>query len=124
MKKVLVIIFSTLVFITTIHAQVANTKWKGLLNLDGPTSVIWQFDKDTVQIFNFTDSSLVEKMTYKTEPGFLLLTRVSGISPCDNTVVGKYKFEIRSDSLFVSPFDDPCNDRASAVSNEACVRIR
>lgn len=125
MKKALIIIFSTfLVFITTIHAQIANTKWKGILNLEGPTPVIWQFDKDTVQIFNISDSSLVEKMTFKTDPGFLLFTKVSGISSCDNTTIGKYKFEIRSDSLFVAPFDDPCNDRASAVSNEPSIRIR
>ncbi len=125
MKKALIIIFSTfLVSVTTIHAQVANTKWKGILNLDGPTPVFWQFDKDTVQVFNISDSSLVEKMTFKTEPGFLLLTKVSGISSCDNTTVGKYKFEIRSDSLFISPYDDPCYDRSSAVSNEACIRIR
>ena len=125
MKKALIIIFSNfLVSITTIHAQVANTKWKGILNMDGPTPVIWQFDTDTVQVFNISDSSLVEKMTYRTEPGFLLFTKVSGISSCDNTTIGKYKFSIRSDSLFVAPYDDPCNDRASAVSSEACIRIR
>jgi hypothetical protein len=125
MKKVLIIIFSTfLVSTSALHAQVVNTKWKGILNLDGPTPVVWQFDKDTVQIFNISDSSLVEKMTFKTEPGFILLTKVSGISSCDNTTVAKYKFEIRSDSLFIAPFDDPCYDRASAVSNEACIRIR
>jgi hypothetical protein len=122
MKKWLILIF--LGSVTVLHAQVANTKWKGILNLDGPTPVIWQFDKDTVQIFNFSDSSLVEKMTYKTVPGFFLFTKVSGISSCDNTTVAKYKFEIRSDSLFIAPFEDPCNDRASAVSNEACIRIR
>ena len=125
MKNALIIIFSSfLVSINSIHAQVANTKWKGILNLDGPTAVIWQFDKDTVQIFNFSDSSLVEKMTYKTEPGFFLFTKVSGISSCDNSTIGKYKFDLRSDSLFIVPFEDPCNDRASAVSNEACIRIR
>jgi hypothetical protein len=125
MKNALIIIFSSfLVSINSIHAQVTNTKWKGILNLDGPTAVIWQFDKDTVQIFNFSDSSLVEKMTYKTEPGFFLFTKVSGISSCDNSTIGKYKFDLRSDSLFIVPFEDPCNDRASAVSNEACIRIR
>jgi hypothetical protein len=125
MKKVLIIIFSTfLVSTSALHAQVVNTEWKGILNLDGPTPVVWQFDKDTVQIFNISDSSLVEKMTFKTEPGFILFTKVSGISSCDNTTVAKYKFEIRSDSLFIAPFDDPCYDRASAVSNEACIRIR
>ena len=125
MKKAFIIIFSSfLVSITSIHAQVANTKWKGILNMDGPTPVIWQFDTDTVQVFNISDSSLVEKMTYRTESGFLLFTKVSGISSCDNTTIGKYKFSIRSDSLFVAPYDDPCNDRASAVSSEACIRIR
>ncbi len=125
MKKTLVIVFSSLlVFTTAIHAQVANTKWKGILNLDGPTPVIWQFDKDTVQIFNISDSSLVEKMIYKTEPGFFLFTKVSGISSCDTSTIAKYKFSIRRDSLFIAPFEDPCNDRASAVSNEACIRIR
>ncbi len=125
MKKAFFIIVSIfLTSINTIHAQVANTKWKGTLILDGPTPVIWQFDKDTVQIFNLADSSLVEKMTYKTEPGFFLFTKVSGISSCDNSTIGKYKFDIRSDSLFIAPFEDPCNDRASAVSSEACIRVR
>jgi hypothetical protein len=125
MKKTFTIIFSAfLVSITAIHAQVANTKWKGILNLDGPTPVFWQFDNDTVQVMNISDSSLIEKMTFKTEPGLLLLTKVTGISSCDTTTVGKYKFEIRSDSLFISPFDDPCYDRSSAVSNEACIRIK
>ena len=125
MKKALIIIFSIILgSLTALHAQVANTKWKGTLILDGPTPVIWQFDKDTVQIFNITDSSLVEKMTYKTEPGFFLFTKVSGISSCDTSTIAKYKFSIRSDSLFIAPFEDPCNDRASAVSNEACIRIR
>ena len=125
MKKITTVLFFLFFFsITYVHAQVANTKWKGILNMEGSTPVIWQFDKDTVQVFNISDSSLVEKMTYKTEPGFLLFTKVNGISSCDNTTVGKYKFEIRSDSLFIAPFDDPCNDRASAVSNEPCIRIR
>jgi hypothetical protein len=125
MKKTLIIIIPIfLVFITTINAQFSNTKWKGILNMDGAVPVVWQFDKDTVQVFNIADSSLVEKMTYKTEPGFLLLTKVSGISSCDTTTIGKYKFSIRSDSLFIAPFNDPCYDRASAVSSEACIRIR
>jgi hypothetical protein len=125
MKKAFIIIISIFTgSLTTLHAQVANTKWKGILNLDGPTPVIWQFDKDTVQIFNISDSSLVEKMTYKTEPGFFLFTKVSGISSCDTSTIAKYKFTLRSDSLFIAPFEDPCYDRASAVSNEACIRIR
>jgi hypothetical protein len=125
MKKVFIIIISIFLgSIATLHAQIANTKWKGTLILDGPTPVIWQFDKDTVQIFNLADSSLVEKMTYKTEPGFFLFNKVSGISSCDNGTIGKYKFDIRSDSLFIAPFEDPCNDRASAVSSEACIRVR
>ncbi len=124
MKALFIIVSIFLTSINTIQAQVANTKWKGTLILDGPTPVIWQFDKDTVQIFNLADSSLVEKMTYKTEPGFFLFTKVSGISSCDNSTIGKYKFDIRSDSLFIAPFEDPCNDRASAVSNEACIRVR
>jgi hypothetical protein len=125
MKKAFIFIISIILGShTTLQAQFANTKWKGILNLDGPTVVIWQFDKDTVQIFNISDSSLVEKMTYKTEPGFFLFTKVSGISSCDTSTIAKYKFSIRNDSLFIAPFEDPCNDRASAVSNEACIRIR
>jgi hypothetical protein len=125
MKKILPILISLFFFsITAIHAQIANTKWKGILNMDGAVPVIWQFDKDTVQVTNISDSTLVEKMTYKTEPGFLLFTKVSGISSCDTNTIGKYNYNIRGDSLFVSPFDDPCNDRASAVSNEANIRIR
>jgi hypothetical protein len=125
MKKICPLIFSALFFaVPVIHAQMANTKWKGILNMDGAVPVIWQFDKDTVQIFNISDSSLVEKMTYTTEPGFMFFTKVSGISSCDVKTIGKYKFTIRSDSLFIVPSDDPCQDRASAVSSEPCIRTR
>jgi hypothetical protein len=119
MKKNLTVLFFILFFATpAIHAQLTNTKWKGILNMDGQVPVIWQFDKDTVQVFNISDSSLVEKMTYKTEPGFLLFTKVNGISSCDNNTIGKYKFDIRSDSLFVIPFEDACFDRSSAISSD------
>jgi|WetSurMetagenome_2_1015567.scaffolds.fasta_scaffold793770_1 hypothetical protein len=109
---------------SSIRAQFAHTKWKGTLFLDYTVTVLWDFDKDTVQVFTLPDSALVEKMTYQVEPGFLLLTKVSGMSPCDETTVGKYKFEIKEDSLTIAPVLDPCEARSSASSSEPYVRVK
>lgn len=116
-----IMIFS---LISAAHAQIDHSTWKGTLNLETTTNVFWRFDKDTTQIFAQADSSLIEKMTFTTEPGLLFLTRVSGISPCDNQTVGKYRYIIKDGKLYLSLVVDSCSDRADAISADPYVKIK
>jgi hypothetical protein len=125
MKKILLVL-SPLLFciIPVIHAQIANSKWKGTLKMDTITPVIWHFGKDTVRVIQISDSSLVETMTYKTEHGYLYLTKITGVSSCDTKVVGKYKIEIRNDNLYITLAEDACEDRSSAINSDPYQRVK
>ncbi|HEY4936657.1 MAG TPA: hypothetical protein VII44_08760 [Puia sp.] len=125
MKKTGIVLFAMLFCaVSMATAQLVNSKWKGYVNADEKIRVIWIFDKDTVQVFSLPDSSLMEAMTYKVEPGFLFITRVSGMSNCDNNTVGKYQYRINNDSLYLAPVEDACSQRANAAWNEPYVRVK
>ena len=96
----------------------------GTLLMEKPVSVIWKFDKDTLKVLTLTDSSMIETMTFKTEPGFLFITRVNGMSSCDNNTIGKYKFDIRDEKLFLTAVDDACSDRSEAISSDALIKMK
>jgi hypothetical protein len=124
MKKTLAPLIILIFCITSAtHAQIQNTRWKGSLIMDSTVGVIWHFDKDTSRVITQSDSSVLETMIYKTEGGFLFLTRVSGISSCEK-VTGKYKFDIREEKLYLKAVDDPCQDRADAISGDPYVKIK
>ncbi len=106
------------------QAQLAHTTWQGTMLLETNTNVFWRFDKDTTQVNVVADSSLVERMTYKTEPGILYLVKVSGISSCDNQIVGKYKYVIKEDKLYLSLISDSCSDRSGAISSDPYIKIK
>ena len=110
--------------ITCSRAQLSNTKWMGTVLMEKPVSVIWKFDKDTLKVLALTDSSMIETMTFKTEPGYLFITRVTGISTCDNSTIGKYKFDIRDEKLYLTAVDDACSDRSEAISGDPLIKMK
>jgi hypothetical protein len=111
-------------FILNSRAQIENSRWKGIMHMENTVTIVWRFDKDTTQVFSQSDSTLFETMTYKVEPGILFIKKVSGISPCDTSTAGKYKFEIRDDKLYLTMIEDACQDRADAISSEPYIRIQ
>jgi hypothetical protein len=125
MRKTGAILFVTIFcVISAATAQLANTKWKGVINSNGELPVIWTFKKTTVDVMSLPDSAAVESMTYKTTSGFLFITKVNGTSDCDNSVVGKYSYKIKKDSLFLKPIDDACTQRSEAISDKALIKIK
>ncbi len=110
--------------ITYSRAQLANSKWMGTVLMEKPVSVIWNFDKDTLKVLALTDSSMIETMTFKTEPGYLFLNRVNGMSTCDNNTIGKYKFDIRDEKLYLTAVDDACSDRSDAITSDPLIKMK
>ena len=124
MKIKFAVIFSLLCsFSLMATCQLSNTKWKGTITTTRAIDILWAFSADTLQVFTLPDSNLIEKMSYTLEPGFLLVKKVSGTTPCDESTVGKYKFEVKDDKLFISVVDDDCQARGASVSTDPYIKV-
>lgn len=122
MKKIVFCLLLVTLASGSIKAQLANTKWKGILPLDGPVSVSFNFGNDTLIVMNLEQNSTIETMTYKTNNSTLSLVKVSGQSDCDNTSIGKYKYEIKNNELLIILVEDPCDDRAPYIDKLRLVK--
>ena len=124
MKKIL---FSLIVLTACISAksQLANHKWQGTLQIDNqPTNVTLDFKKDTVNAI-FTDSGeLLENMLYTSKSGVVTFQKVSGRSECGSDIIGKYKFELKNDSVTLSVTEDICGDRAAVLDKSAWKKVK
>ena len=123
MRKIFVILL--VLFISgTVKAQLTHTKWKGTLELDQPMEVLFDFRKDTVEVFNLADNSSVEIMQYTVKDSTLTLQKISGASSCDATGVAKYKLRLKDDKFFLIRIDDDCDDRGNVLNNTTWNRMQ
>jgi hypothetical protein len=118
-------LFLFLVLISTgnAKAQYQNTSWKGIYKIPDPTEMILQFKQDTLLLNNFADGSTVEAMNYKMNGDTLILTKISGISPCYDEK-GIYKLSIKNDQLFMTLIEDNCDARAAALPDVPLVKLQ
>ncbi len=123
MKKMIVFLLVSVVSLS-VHSQLANTKWKDTLKLDNPVAVVFDFQKDTLTVTALEDGSLIETMTYKVQDTVFTITKISGQSSCDGATVGKYKFAIAGDEMYVTLLADDCTDRSSVLDKTKFVRFR
>jgi hypothetical protein len=115
---------ASLFILSATKAQLANTTWQGLIKGDAPRRVLLEFKKDSLNMMGVADSAVQEKMMCAVRGNSFLLFKVSGVSDCDNTTPGKYQFEIKKDSLFITLISDKCDDRSSAINGTKFIRWR
>jgi|GEM_PF-579516 len=116
MLKVLVILIASFT-ITSSYAQIANSRWKATLNIEGLVNVIFDFKKDTVSLYTVADSTIIETMTYTNDATSLTVTKIEGESDCDNNMPGQYSYIIQGDVLLIKVITDGCEDRSSAIDS-------
>lgn len=116
MKKIYSTIFTAFFFSVT-FAQLENSRWKTVIRAPEPRAVIIDFKKDSVSVYTVSDSSIIETMTYKKDGRSFTLLKIDGQSDCDNSVAGKYNFDIKNDSLFFKLVKDDCEDRSSVLQD-------
>ena len=109
-------------FISIASAQLTDTKWRNAMNIPDPVETILHFKKDSVSLFVAGDGSLVETMSYKINKDTLKLIKISGMSPCNESVVGIYKIEIKDDKLTIVPLVDDCVERFNAFKPEPWIK--
>ncbi|GEO10429.1 hypothetical protein [Segetibacter aerophilus] len=106
----------------SIKAQLANSKWKGVLELGSPVNVSFEFGKDTLAVMNLDQSSVLETMIYKVTNSTFTLVKVSGQSDCETSTIGKYKYEIKENTLILTTIEDVCEDRGPVLNNLKLVK--
>lgn len=121
MKKISFFVIASFLF-TAVFAQLENTKWKTILQINGSLNSIIDFKKDTVSVYTVADSSLIEIMTYTKDDTSFTLVKIDGQSDCDNSSPGKYRYKIKGDSLVVELLKDDCYDRYSVIENTRWVK--
>jgi hypothetical protein len=119
MKKILLNCFLLSAITLTVNAQLADTKWKNLMNIPDPYETFLQFKKDTVMINLVSDGTLIETMNFKVSKDTLRITKLSGMSPCTEDIIGVYRFEIKEEKLTITAITDDCPERANAFRPEA-----
>ncbi len=111
-------------FFISAKGQLTNTKWKATFNVPSPVECVLDFRKDTVVLFAAADSSTIETMIYKVDKDTFSLEKISGGSPCDYQIQGKYKFEIRDEKMMISLIADSCNERVAAWPSDALQKVK
>lgn len=122
MKKSLILIFVSALFAGA-KAQYTNTSWKGTYYIPDATDMILQFKQDTLLLNYFEDGSNAELMNYQIKGDTLIMTKISGISPCDG-IKGSYKLSVKDDKLFMTLIEDSCDARASAMPQQPLVKVQ
>ena len=113
MRKIMLLIL-VLSATISVNAQLSNTKWKGVLNIQGGMDVVFNFSNDTLDVINSENESL-ETMKYSTKDSLITFTKLYGSSQCDTSTPGVYKFEITGNEMTLSLFSDSCFDRSQAI---------
>ena len=122
MKKLLMIVFLLSIF-SGVHAQLTNTKWKGVLKIQDDIPTIFDFGKDTLTLTTYANNVLIEDMTYTIADSVLTLKKISGQSDCDQEI-GKYKYSIKGELLLLNLVSDGCEDRSSVLDNISLTKFQ
>jgi hypothetical protein len=123
MKKIIFFLLLSLAS-ATVHAQLNNTKWKGTIQLENKVDVVFDYRQDTLTVSNNADNSNIETMTYAVKDSVITLHKIYGQSECNATVNGKYKYQIKDDSLYMILLSDSCKERSDVLNNSAWSRIK
>lgn len=125
-----IVCLSLLTACLTTHAQLANTKWKGVINIPmengslQPFAVTWLFGMDTVRLIYDNASMESDVMTYKESKGTIAFKKVSGGAPCDSSAVLSCTYEIKNDQLSFKRISDACEARSHADASQPLDRIK
>ncbi len=122
MKKIILLLFIVTACIGA-NAQLSKTKWSGTLMLDQPVNITLDFAKDTLVAIT-PDGGTLETMTFTVKDNVLSITKAFGQSDCGTDVTGKYKFDIKADSMEFTLVEDICYNRAGVLDKTKWTKVK
>jgi hypothetical protein len=131
MKKTALLTAFVCFSLLTAHAQLANTKWTGMVRIPTdstgtlrPYGVTWIFTSDTASMIYDIPEMGTEVMTYKTAKDKIMFKKVSGGVPCDTIAVLACSYAIKNDQLSLSRISDQCKPRGQADASQPFTRVK
>lgn len=122
MKKIIFLFFA-IALAAGVQAQFANTKWTTTLKLDNPLDAVFDFSKDTLNVYASADGSLVETMVFGVKDDVLTIQKTSGQSDCEGSAIGKYKFAMKdSKTVVITLVSDDCTDRSGVLDGSTWIK--
>jgi hypothetical protein len=130
MKKTIALTIIICCFLMTANAQLANTKWKGVIKIPSesgvlePYGMIFEFQQDTAKVIYDNVSMGVEVMVYKADAATVTFRKVSGGVPCDTIALLTCSYKIKNDQLFFKMIKDACKARSQADGSQPLDRVK
>ncbi len=112
----LMIIF--LVIYSSATAQLAGTKWSGIMNVPGETETILDFKKDTLNLVQKDNGEIFESMKYTIASDVINLVKTNGVSPCEIGFKASLKFVITDNQLKITFVNAECEGWATAWNED------
>jgi hypothetical protein len=123
MKKPVILLVLFLSAIISVKAQLANTKWKATIQADETLELAFQFGKDTLNVINLGEASIIEVYTYTAENSVITLHKLYGQSECDTATTGQYKYAIKENAITFMIMEDACEQRAAILNNSQWAKV-
>ncbi|HLX90475.1 MAG TPA: hypothetical protein VKR32_02255 [Puia sp.] len=121
--------------------QIANTRWKGEINIPDPTTVLFDFKMESVTIYyagdkpmdipdengntksvSAKDSMIIESMTFSLKHDTVAFQKLSGHSPCDQQAVGYFTLVKGNNSIQLVLLKDDCVERGAAFDKKTLMK--
>jgi hypothetical protein len=129
MKKTLALAAVICLSLLTAHAQLANSKWKGIIKIpaeDGTLQsmgVTWSFQKDTTTV-TYDNGMQPDVMLFKDDKTTVSFRKVTGGVPCDTTALLTCSYQIKNDQLLLKMIQDACVARSHADASAPFDRVK
>jgi hypothetical protein len=125
MKIVIISAFVLLNIHTIAQNSLSNTKWKGVFLIPHAVDVILNFKKDTLYLED-EKGELFGTLVFSHRSDTLMITKVSGSSPCPEQSKGSYRIEwlATGEKFLLHAISEECEGRAGVYTVNPFVRIR
>lgn len=115
MKRLLFTGFA-IVMAMNVHAQLANSVWKGDFLINNPVEGNFVFEVTTAHVE--INGNIIETMEYHTKGDTLYLTKLDGMSPCEEEDEAVYTYSVDSGRLIIKVVKDGCEVRKYVFPEE------
>jgi hypothetical protein len=121
MKKIIFILLVSF-FSVSLHAQLAHTKWKAVLQPNDPVEVLFSFGTDSLTVTRVDNGLFVENMIFSDKDSVFTVQKISGGSDCDTGITGQYRFTRHEEGILVTVISDDCSHRSSLLDKTIWIK--
>ena len=124
MKMPILVAFALMAVNSTAQNSLANAKWKGVMLIPHAVDVVLNFKKDTLYLEDEKKQQF-GTLTFSQQNDTLMITKISGTSPCPEQSTGFYRIEWlkKGEKFLLRAISDECEGRAGVYTTNPYERL-